>query len=78
MSDALNPSGPAQPTLEQGYETKGNPADTQPAEKATAEKNEQSNSGAKTTETRVPTKQTSYAKPLMRPPTRLTQSVSET
>jgi len=68
MPDALNPSGAAQPTMQQGYETKGNPADTQPAEKATAEKNAQSNSGV-TTETRVPTKQTSYAEPLLPTPT---------
>jgi len=32
MSDGLNPSGPAQPNLDQVYETEGNPASkaTQP------------------------------------------------
>lgn len=57
----MNPSGAAQPSLQQAYETKGNPAETEPAEKASAEQNAQSNAGQSTTETRVPTKQTSYA-----------------
>lgn len=36
MSDALNPTGPSQPTLNQAYSTPGNPATKEPAEKAQA------------------------------------------
>jgi len=36
MSDALNPSGPSQPTLEDAYTTAGNPAETTPQEKQQA------------------------------------------
>jgi len=39
MSDALNPAGPAQPTLNQVYSTPGNPATKEPAEKAQASEN---------------------------------------
>lgn len=39
MSDALNPTGPSQPTLNQVYSTTGNPATKEPAEKAQASAN---------------------------------------
>lgn len=39
MSDALNPTGPSQPTLNQVYTTPGNPATKEPAEKAQASEN---------------------------------------
>jgi len=39
MSDALNPTGPAQPTLNQVYSTPGNPATKEPAEKEQASEN---------------------------------------
>lgn len=55
---ALEPSGPAQPTLQQGYETKGNPAETSAAEKDAAGANAAANNNAGKTDTRVPTKQT--------------------
>jgi len=38
-SDGLNPSGPAQPGLDQVYETQGNQASKEPAEKTTAQQN---------------------------------------
>jgi len=46
MSDALNPSGPAQPSLDQVYETSGNPAQKEPAEKAQSQANATSNAPA--------------------------------
>ena len=36
MSDALNPSGPAQPDLSDAYTAPGNPATNEPAEKTQA------------------------------------------
>lgn len=36
MSDALNPTGPSQPTLNQVYSTQGNPATKEPAERVQA------------------------------------------
>lgn len=60
MSDGIHPSGPAQPSLQQAYETKGNPAETGPAEKASADANAAANKNAETTDRRVPEKQTSY------------------
>jgi len=59
MSDGLNPTGAAQPTMQEGYETKGNPATTAPAEDASATKTAQANSNSAKTDTRVPDKQTS-------------------
>ena len=43
MSDALNPTGPAQPSLSQVYETAGNPAQKEPAEEAQSRVNATSN-----------------------------------
>jgi len=43
MSDALNPTGPAQPPLNQVYETAGNPAQKEPAEEAQSRVNATSN-----------------------------------
>ncbi|QIW96897.1 hypothetical protein AMS68_002415 [Peltaster fructicola] len=57
MSGNMNPSGPAQPTLNQAYTTSGNAATQEPAEKAQANANAQDNSSK--VEQRVPTKQTS-------------------
>lgn len=57
MSDGLNPTGPAQPTLDSVYETSGNAASKTPADQSASQANAQSNSAA--TDTRVPTKQTS-------------------
>ena len=42
----MDPSGPAQPTLNQAYETAGNPADQDPQEKLSASIDESSNSGS--------------------------------
>ncbi|PSK55711.1 hypothetical protein B9Z65_4589 [Elsinoe australis] len=42
MGDAIHPTGPSQPTLNQAYTTAGNPADQEPLEKAQAKQ------GAKT------------------------------
>ncbi|KAK4908018.1 hypothetical protein LTR49_023049 [Elasticomyces elasticus] len=39
MSDGLNPSGPAQPGLDQVYEVQGNQASKEPAEQRTAQQN---------------------------------------
>jgi hypothetical protein len=39
MSDGLNPTGPAQPTLNQVYATQGNQATKEPAEKEQASDN---------------------------------------
>ncbi|KAF2226607.1 hypothetical protein BDZ85DRAFT_230095 [Elsinoe ampelina] len=36
MGDAIHPTGPSQPTLNQAYTTPGNPADQEPLEKAQA------------------------------------------
>lgn len=52
----LDPQGPSQPTLSQAYETPGNPADQEPAEKAAANKQANENSGS-AVEKRVPTEQ---------------------
>ena len=43
-ADGIHPEGPAQPSLQQGYETKGNNASQEPAEKATADANAADNS----------------------------------
>lgn len=43
MSDGLNPTGPSQPTLDQVYETAGNPAQKEPAEQAQSEYNARHN-----------------------------------
>jgi len=42
-SDGLNPTGPAQPSLDQVYETEGNPASKEPAEQAQAQRNARDN-----------------------------------
>ena len=47
MSD-LDPQGPAQPTLDQAYDTPGNPTDHTPQEKSRATANASTNSGTKT------------------------------
>jgi len=43
MTDELNPTGPAQPSLDQVYETAGNPAEKEPAEQRQAQANASSN-----------------------------------
>lgn len=58
----LDPKGPSQPTLSQAYETEGNPADQNSAEKASAETQAQENSG-EAVEHRVPEKQSTYETP---------------
>lgn len=55
----LEPQAPSQPTLQQAYETPGNPAEKEPAEQATAAKNANEN-GGEVVDQRVPTKQTQY------------------
>jgi len=57
MSDGLNPSGPAQPTLNQAYTTPGNPADKEPAEQAQSKIN--ASSKAPKTDQRIPQEQSS-------------------
>ena len=42
----MDPSGPAQPTLNQAYTTSGNPADQDPQEQHTASVNESTNAGS--------------------------------
>jgi len=56
---ALDPQGPAQPDLNTAYEVKGNAASKEPAEQAKAQENSTEPSDS-STESRVPTKQTSY------------------
>lgn len=56
----LDPQGPAQPNLNTAYEVKGNAADKEPAEEATAQANSTENGGC-VTDQRIPTKQTTYA-----------------
>ncbi|EMC93538.1 hypothetical protein BAUCODRAFT_76591 [Baudoinia panamericana UAMH 10762] len=57
MGDALNPTGEAQPSLNQAYETKANPASKEPAEQRTAQSNATNNSAP--TDQRIPSKQSS-------------------
>ncbi|KAK0278057.1 hypothetical protein LTR35_009379 [Friedmanniomyces endolithicus] len=57
MSDGLNPSGPAQPNLDQVYETEGNPASKAPAEDQIAQKN--ANDPSQATDKRIPREQSS-------------------
>ncbi|TKA62712.1 hypothetical protein B0A55_10637 [Friedmanniomyces simplex] len=57
MSDGLNPSGPAQPGLDQVYETKGNQASKEPAEQRTAQQN--ANDPSQATDQRIPQQQSS-------------------
>ncbi|KAK4560814.1 hypothetical protein LTR86_005394 [Recurvomyces mirabilis] len=59
-SDGLNPSGPAQPSLDQVYETKGNAASKEPAEERTAEQNAHQVSQSRATDQRVPRTQANY------------------
>ncbi|KAK5117677.1 hypothetical protein LTR62_005100 [Meristemomyces frigidus] len=61
-SDALNPTGPAQPNLDQVYETQGNAATKEPAEKQTAQQNAHETSESRATDKRapVPAQQNSY------------------
>ena len=42
----MDPTGPSQPTLDQSYNTAGNPADQTPQEASSAARNAQSNSGS--------------------------------
>jgi len=56
---ALDPQGPAQPDLNTAYEVKGNAASKEPAEQAKAQENSTQPSDP-STDSRVPTKQTSY------------------
>jgi len=58
---ALDPQGPAQPDLNTAYEVKGNAATKDPAEQATAQAKSTQPSGV-TTNSRIPTKQTSYVR----------------
>ncbi|TKA66751.1 hypothetical protein B0A49_06541 [Cryomyces minteri] len=53
---ALDPSGDAQPTLNQAYTTPGNPADKEPLESAQADANARTND--EKTDTRAPVPQT--------------------
>jgi len=53
----LDPSGPSQPTIEQGYEASGNPATKEPAEESKAQANAADNSGA--VDQRIPSEQSS-------------------
>jgi len=46
MSDGLNPTGPSQPSLDQVYETAGNPAQKEPAEQAQSQSNANNNAPA--------------------------------
>ena len=55
----LEPSGPAQPELNQVYSTPGNPAQTEPAEDAQARSQATANTVG--TDTRIPQKQTRLA-----------------
>lgn len=43
MADGLNPTGPAQPPLDQVYETAGNPTTKEPAEQVQAQRHAQDN-----------------------------------
>ncbi|KAK3115722.1 hypothetical protein LTR53_004643 [Teratosphaeriaceae sp. CCFEE 6253] len=56
-SDGLNPGGPAQPNLDQVYETEGNPASKEPAQQQTAQQN--SNDPSQATDKRTPQQQSS-------------------
>ncbi|KAJ9669297.1 hypothetical protein H2201_000649 [Coniosporium apollinis] len=58
MSD-LSPTGPAQPTQQQAYETAGNPATSEPAEAAAAKQGSEAAADAPKTDQRVPSQQTS-------------------
>lgn len=49
MTDDLNPQGPAQPSLDQAYETKGNAATKEPLEENLAQKHAQDASLSKVT-----------------------------
>lgn len=59
---ALDPKGPSQPTVDQAYETPGNPVDKVPAEKQAANDNAQADT--EVVERRVPQEQSTYAAPL--------------
>lgn len=58
MSDALNPTGAAQPTLSTAYTSSSNPISKDPAESS---QSFDASSNAATTDTRLPTKQASDA-----------------
>ena len=60
----LNPQGPSQPNLNTVYEVKGNAADKEPVEQATAQANSTENGGS-VVDQRIPTKQTSYVSPYL-------------
>nr|OQO16752.1 hypothetical protein B0A51_15707 [Rachicladosporium sp. CCFEE 5018] len=59
MSDAIHPTAPSQPTLNQAYTTPGNPAQTDPSEKAQASANASTSTPATETRNSVPTTQSS-------------------
>ena len=57
MSDAMDPSGPSQPSQDTAYSTSNNPVEKEPAEDRAAEYNDRSNSQSYGVEQRIPQQQ---------------------
>ena len=64
----LNPTAPSQPTLDQSYETPGNPVDTEPAERFQATRNAGASETARPGDQRIPTKQSKFVSLTTPPP----------
>ncbi|KAI7303196.1 hypothetical protein KC315_g15800 [Hortaea werneckii] len=58
--DDLNPTGPAQPPLDQVYETQGNPITKEPAEQVSAQRHARE-AAQQPTDQRIPAQQASYS-----------------